>query len=123
MNFGAMDYVWAEPPQPVGMQDREYDLVLMGPVKAVPKGWNCWDEIVMHGPMTVEELIEYFREKYAVRVMMISVDGSQHLMYCAYFRPEKRVNVKMGVLEAAEYQTLKSYGDDFLVLEIYAELI
>ena len=45
MNLALPLWLFCEPMPPTKMQDKEYDPVLMGAVKAVPPGWTSWDSI------------------------------------------------------------------------------
>jgi len=35
--------------------DKEYDVVAMGPIKAIPTGWSNWDSLQIPGPKTLGE--------------------------------------------------------------------
>ena len=36
---------FSEPNPPLVQRDKDYDVVLMGPVKTIPKNFNTWDKI------------------------------------------------------------------------------
>jgi len=38
---------------PTKAVDKDYDPIMMGPVKAIPTGWSNWDKIFAKGPMTL----------------------------------------------------------------------
>lgn len=45
---------FSEPNPPLVQKDKDYDIVLMGPVKTIPKNWNTWSKIHVKGPMTLQ---------------------------------------------------------------------
>ena len=57
------------------MNDCENDPKIMGPIKAIPEGWNCWDRIEIKGPKTCGELIDHLKKTYDVNVDMLTADG------------------------------------------------
>ena len=61
-----------EPEAKIEVKDKEYDELLLGPVKAVPPKWTVWDKIVVNGSKTVQELIDWVKEKYKVDVSVIT---------------------------------------------------
>ena len=56
----------------IEVKDKEYDEILLGPVKAVPPKWTVWDKIVIDGSKTVQEFLDWIKEKYNVDVSVIS---------------------------------------------------
>ena len=54
------------------MEDQDYNPITDGRAIAVPKGWTVWDIINIKGPMTCQEFIDYFKEKYNVNILGIS---------------------------------------------------
>ena len=57
------------------MQDNKFDEKIMGPVKAIPEGWNAWDRIEINETKTCGQIIDYLKEKYNVDVDMLTADG------------------------------------------------
>ena len=57
------------------MRDSEFDEKIMGPVKAIPEGWNVWDRIDINETKTCGQLIDYLKEKYNIDVDMLTADG------------------------------------------------
>jgi hypothetical protein len=49
------------------------DTVMYGNVVqvAIPDGWTVWDRIEVNGPMSVEEFLNYFNEKYNITIISI----------------------------------------------------
>jgi ubiquitin-activating enzyme E1 len=46
------------------MKDKEYDPILMGKIKAIPYGFTSWDSIVVRGPKTLQQFIDFFKQEY-----------------------------------------------------------
>lgn len=44
---------FSTPMPPLVTRDKEYDVVLMGPLKTIPKNFNTWSRIVVKGPKTL----------------------------------------------------------------------
>jgi len=65
-------WVFSEPQPPIKNTDKDYDMILLGPVKAVPPGFTTWDKLIVQGPMTFEDIMKYLKEKYALQVSIIS---------------------------------------------------
>lgn len=53
MNLALPVWLFSEPLPPNKAVDKDYDPILMGPVKAIPSGFTTWDRIDVKGPMTV----------------------------------------------------------------------
>ena len=72
LNLAVCLFVMTEPEAKIEVKDKEYDELLLGPVKAVPPKWTVWDKIVVDGSKTVQELIDWVKEKYNVDVSVIT---------------------------------------------------
>ena len=75
MNLAVCLFVMTEPAEVIKMKDKEYDEMLLGPVKAIPPQWTVWDKIEVKGSMTCEEFIKYVKEKYNVDVSVITCNN------------------------------------------------
>jgi len=53
MNLALPLFLFSEPLPPIESKDKDYDEVLMGPVKAIPPNFTTWDKITVVGPMTL----------------------------------------------------------------------
>lgn len=54
INLGVSLFVFTEPTPPKQHEDEENNVIMGGPVKAVPKGWTIWDTIELNqGSMTL----------------------------------------------------------------------
>ena len=43
INLALPLFVFTEPDEPKQNKSKEYDPIMMGPVKAIPEGWTIWD--------------------------------------------------------------------------------
>jgi ubiquitin-activating enzyme E1 len=57
------------------MEDKEYDELLLGPVKAIPPKWTVWDKIIVDGSKTCKEFIDYIKQTYNVDISVISANN------------------------------------------------
>lgn len=53
MNLALPLWIFSEPEPPIKAKDKDYDPVLMGPVKAIPSGFTTWDKLFVQGPLTI----------------------------------------------------------------------
>ena len=68
-------FFFSKPADPIKIKDNEFDDKIMGPVKAIPEGWNSWDRIEIKESKTCGELIDYLKKEYNIDVDMLAVDG------------------------------------------------
>lgn len=57
-NLAVNAYNFSEPMPPMITKDKEYDVILMGPLKTVPKNFDTWTRITVKGPKTLQEVID-----------------------------------------------------------------
>lgn len=58
MNLAIPLWLFSEPLPPIQNKDKDYDPILMGPVRCIPSGFTNWDKIVLTGPLTMNGVIE-----------------------------------------------------------------
>jgi len=54
MNLALPLWLFSEPMPPLLNKDKDYDPIVLGPIKAIPNGFSSWDSITMVGPLTLE---------------------------------------------------------------------
>lgn len=64
----------SEPLPPLQEVDKDYDPILLGPVKAIPYAHTKWDKIFIQGPMTISEIKFLLKEKYKINILIIAFD-------------------------------------------------
>ena len=74
-NLAANYFFFNPPADPIKMKDNPFDERIMGPVKAIPEGWNVWDRIDIRESKTCGDLIDYLKKQYNIDVDMLTADG------------------------------------------------
>lgn len=68
-NLGISMINFSEPMPPVVAQDKDYDEVLLGPVKALPEKWNTWARIEVEGSqMKLKDLISELNQRFDIEM-------------------------------------------------------
>ena len=67
---------------PMYQTDKEYDPIMMGPVKAVPGKFSCWDKTMIQGPMTLGEILAWYEKNLSVTITMIA--AGKIMLYNSY---------------------------------------
>lgn len=75
LNLAVSLFVLTEPAEKIVMKDKEYDEMLLGPVKAVPPNWTVWDHIDINKSMTVGEFIDLMKKDYNVDISVIACNN------------------------------------------------
>lgn len=88
-NLGISLMTFSEPFPPKVTRDKEYDVVMMGPIKAVPPKWDTWARLTITGKgMTVKDLVKEISEKYDVIVE--SLAHGSFIFWTSYGMGEER---------------------------------
>jgi len=74
--------LFSEPLPPLMNVDKEYDPIMMGPVKVCPGKFSCWDKHHIEGPKTIQDLIDFYKETYEVTITMLS--AGKIILYNSY---------------------------------------
>ena len=120
INLGVNIYLMTEPGPKIKMQDKEYDQILLGPVKAIPSGFSIWDKIVVDGSMTVSELIDYYMDKFECEATIIAAKGIT--IYMSFTPSHKeRLGKKIEVL--FEELSKQKISENYLVLEVSCDTL
>jgi len=72
VNLATPLWLFSEPMPPLYQEDKEYDPIMMGPVKAIPSKFSCWDKTIIEGPKTLGEICDFYKEKFKVEITMIA---------------------------------------------------
>lgn len=75
LNLAVSLFVLTEPAEKIVMKDKEYDEMLLGPVKAIPPDWTVWDHIDINKSMTVAEFIDFMKKDYNVDISVIACNN------------------------------------------------
>lgn len=90
-NLAIPMWIMSETLPPIKNTDKEYDPIMMGPVKAVPSGWTSWDKIDVEGPMTLQGIFDYVREKYQVNLSIVTIGDT--MIYTSGMTPATRLQM------------------------------
>jgi len=72
MNLAVNLFVLTEPAPKQEHKDKDYDALMLGPVKAIPPNWTVWDKIIINGPMTFRQLMDKLKADYNIDVNIIT---------------------------------------------------
>ena len=72
MNLAVNLFVLTEPAEKIVHLDKEFDPLMLGPVKAVPPKWTVWDKIIIDGPLTFRQFIDYLNTQYGVSTSIVT---------------------------------------------------
>ena len=72
-NLAINIFMFSEPIPPKVHKDKEYDPILLGPVKALPVDWNTWSRLEVEGGKTVEEMNADIKKRFGFIVSTIGV--------------------------------------------------
>lgn len=67
-NLALPMFYFAQPSPPRVYRDKDYDEVLLGPVKAIPTGFDTWSRLEATGPLTVAELAAQIRAQHGFNI-------------------------------------------------------
>lgn len=109
-------WLFSEPLPPNKQKDKDYDEVLLGPVKAIPPGWSKWDKIEIQGPKTLGEIQEYFQTTYGAKFSMLTLAEDQERPIFNGWGKEDRS--KLTPEEAYKAETGKEFDKNVRYLDI-----
>lgn len=72
INLALPLFVFTEPDCPKKNASKDYDPIMMGPIKAIPENWTIWDTNEKKGPFTVQQLIDSFKESHNINITLVS---------------------------------------------------
>ena len=75
LNLAINRFLMTLPSQQIKHKDEEYNEELSTPIKSIPLNWTVWDKIIINGPKTPKELIDYIKKEYNVDVILLTSNG------------------------------------------------
>lgn len=88
VNLALPLWLMSEPLPPLKTQSKDYDPVIMGPVRAKPEGFTTWDKIEVNlGDATLKQFIDYLMNDIGIEVMIMSAGNA--CLYNAYLPKHK----------------------------------
>ena len=121
LNLGINSMIMSEPREVIKVQDKEYDPILLGPVKAIPPNWTVWDKMVIKKSMTCQELIDYIMKEYKVEVSIITA-GNVNIIQTFLPASKSRLNKKIEEIYNENSKVKLSDDDKYLNLEISGDI-
>jgi ubiquitin-activating enzyme E1 len=103
------------PSDVIHMEDKEYDIIFDGPLKAIPQGWTVWDIINIKGPMTCQNFIDYLLKEYEVKITSIS-SNSKSIIFM--FMPSSIKKKNRNIEEIYENEYGIKIKENYLWLDI-----
>ena len=101
--------------------DKECDEGINGPVKAIPPNWTVWDKIIIKGPKTLEQFIEYIQIEFKVNTILISSKGITIFQNITSENNEnKKLKIEDIYFKEASQREIKT-NKNFLILKISRE--
>ena len=82
MNLALPFWLFSEPLPKIVQKDKEMDIIMMGPVKAIPPEFSNWDKIIVKGPMKLKDFLNWVKENYKVDVSIVG--SGQFCIYNKY---------------------------------------
>ncbi len=119
MNLAVNLFVLTEPSPKVEHRDKEYDPILLCKVKAIPQNWSVWDKIVVNGPMTIRQFIDYFEQTYGVEVSIITCKNVTLIQ--TFQKSNQDRNDKLIEVVYKEHSKDSIEGKKYLVLDVSAD--
>ena len=120
LNLAINRFLMNLPSPAIKHQDKELDEELGTPIKAIPLNWTVWDKIIIKGPKTPEEIIDYISEQYKVKVILITTtNGITIIQKFLEKNSSEKKNLKVEEIynqEAEKKNLIKKYN--YLVLKI-----
>ena len=71
-NLGISVILFSEPLPPIRTKSKDYDPIVMGPVKAYPEGFSTWQKLTIEGPCTLKEFIDAIQREHKLKANIVS---------------------------------------------------
>ena len=109
-------------PKLIYKEDTNNDPFFKCPIITVPKKFHCWEKIIINKSMTIQQIIDYFKEKYDVEISLIQVDNICNIYFKHYNTRKNKMmkkNLDVKIEDAfAKAQKLDKFDDKYLFLKI-----
>lgn len=126
-NLAIPIFSFSEPIPPVVQKDKDYDVILMGPVVTIPKNWNTWSKIEIKGSLTLQQVIDEIKKEYGFLTSSFVCNSIQ--VWCSYMNSDnKRLNMTMEDIlidigfppyEGKKYQEFSISGETEDMIDVY----
>ena len=107
-NLGIAFINFSEPFPPKITRDKEYDVIMMGPVKALPSKWDTWSRVEIKGTsLKMKDFIEKVAKKFGVVVE--SVSKGKAILWTSYGMGEETLEME---LEQVYKEKIGDFSED-----------
>jgi len=118
LNLSLPLFILSEPSIPLKNKSKDYDNVVMGPIRAIPEGFTSWDKIILEeGDLTIKEFTDIIDDQYDCEVLILSA-GNACLFNNYLPAHKKRHNQKISELFEQITKTKILPSKNYLALEI-----
>jgi hypothetical protein len=122
LNFIDNCYFVRQLPPLIYKEDTKKDPFFKCPVIAVPNKFHCWEKIIINKSMTIQEFIDYFKEKYNVDISLIQADNMSNIYFKHYNARKNKLikkNLDIKIEDAfAKSQKLDNFNERYLFLKV-----
>ena len=122
LNFIDNCYFVRQLPPLIYKEDTKKDPFFKCPVIAVPNKFHCWEKIIINKSMTIQEFIDYFKEKYNVDISLIQADNISNIYFKHYNAKKNKLlhkNLDIKIEDVfAKSQKLDKFNDKYLFLKV-----
>ena len=121
MNLAVNNFIMTIPSRKIRHKDKEYDEELSTPIKAIPLNWTVWDKIIINGPKTPKEIMDYIKKEYNVDVFLISSNGiTISQTFLSTHSDKNNLKIEEIYINEAKNRNI-SINNNFLILQINGE--
>lgn len=118
-NLAIPIFMFSEPSPPVVRQDKEYDEIVLGPVKAIPAKHNTWSRFDVKGPKTLNQITEEVKQAHGFTLSSFMIAGDQ--LFSTY-SPNQNYRLTMTVEDILKEMKLPVYpGKRYVLLSVGGE--
>lgn len=120
VNLALPLWLLSEPLPPLQTKSKEYDPIVMGPVRAKPEGFTTWDKVeIKLGDATLKQFVDYLMNEVGVEVMIMSAGNA--CLYNSYMpQHKKRLDQKVTTLWETVTKQKLSPKKSYLTIEVSA---
>lgn len=121
-NLGINIILFSEPLPPVRTKSKDYDPIVMGPVKAYPEGFSTWEKLHVQGPCTLQQFIDVIANEHKLKVNIVS--SGKTCIYNGYL-PKNKHGDRLGRVLQELYEEVSGAkiipGRRYLAIEVSCE--
>ncbi|OMJ80020.1 hypothetical protein SteCoe_19844 [Stentor coeruleus] len=122
VNLGVNIIVMSEPQPPMRTKSKDYDPIVMGPIKAYPEGFSTWEKLHVTGPCTLGEFNQKILSEHKLKVNIVSCGKT--CLYNGYL-PKNKHGDRLAKLLHVLYEEISGTkiipGRRYLAVEVSCE--